>query len=239
MIKAENKQITFDEFTKLIDPNTEIVVTAPWNGKLVPVTIRMLDSVTLNMCGDFNTIAHLYEEVQKEKAKFDSKAVIETKNIHENILKHCLVHPTFKELEEHLMQKDFYKNVKDKIEETQKLINSLTKVSEKQYFQEQLDNLELSIAFLLPEDFTGFIVSVIMQREATDIHKLTRETLLRAGFLAEKYNVRPSEYIEGTFTEKQKMDIDISALSFVAEYREMQKTEKNGMRWIRGKKGKP
>lgn len=222
-----------EKFFELIKPHTEIVVVAPWYGKPVPVTIRMLDSVTINSCGDFNSVSNL---LQDDEVKFDKDLIIEAKNIHERLLGLSLVHPTFKELKEHLVDKDFYKQQRKEISKIESLIERLTSEKEKHECYEQLDLIELSIAFLVPEDFTGYIVAILMQQQATDINKLTKETLLRAGFLAEKYNVRPSEYLEGTFTEKQKTDIDTTALILVNQYREDQKTEKSGMHWIRGKK---
>jgi hypothetical protein len=221
-----------EKFFELIAPYTEIVVVAPWYGQPVPVTIRMLDSVGIDSCGDFNTISKL---IQDGEPHFDKETIIETKNIHERMLKLALVHPTFKVLEEHLITKDFYKQKRKEITEIENLIEKLTSEKEKHEFYEQLDIIELSIAFLMPEDFTSYIVAILMQQQATDINKLTRETLLRAGFLAEKYNVRPSEYLEGIFTKKQKTDIDTTALVLVDQYRRDQKTEKNGMHWIRGK----
>lgn len=222
-----------EKFFELIKPYTEIVVVAPWYGKPVPITIRMLDSVSINSCGDFNTMAGL---IQDGEPKFDKDAIIETKNIHERMLKLALVHPTFKELTAELVTKDFYKQQRKEIIEIENLIEQLTDEKDKKEYYEQLDMIELSIAFLMPEDFTGYIVAILLQQQATDINKLTRETVLRAGFLAEKYNVRPSEYLEGVFNEKQKTDIDTTALILVNQYRDDQKTEKHGMHWIRGKK---
>ena len=207
---------------------------APWNGKSVPITIRMLDSVTLSSCGDFNTITNIVRKGE-EGEQATQEDIITTKNIHENVLKLALVHPTFKEIEEHLMTKDFYTQKEKEIADIRSLIEKLNKEVDKAKYSTHLDMLELSIAFLIPEDFTARIISIILQKEATDVSKLTRDSLLKAGFLAEKYNVRPSEYMEGTFTEKQNLDIDVTAFSLVADYREQQKVEKNGMHWIRGK----
>ena len=90
---------------------------------------------------------------------------------------------------------------------------------------------------MFPEDFTAYIITVLLQKEATELNKLTRNTLLQAGFLGEKYNTRPSKYLEGIFTEKQRVDIDVTSLTLVADYREQQQIEKKGgMKWIRGGK---
>lgn len=218
--------------------NTEIVVIAPWNNKPIPVTIRMLDSVSLNSCGDFNTVTGILEdESGVKKLENDIDNVIKAKNIHENMLKLALVHPTFDEIQEMIELKDFFVQAKKEIEEIKELIDSLESQASKNDHITILNRLELSISFLVPEDFTAYIVTILMQKEATELNKLTRNTLLQAGFLGEKYNTRPSSYLEGIFTEKQKTDIDVTALTLVSDYREQQKIEsKGGMKWIRGGK---
>lgn len=238
MLKVRNKEViaSLDDFKKMIDPYTEFVLIAPWNGKPVPVTIRMLDSVTINACGDFNTVNAVIAEDSEEK--ITTEVILKTKNIHENILRYALVNPTFDELQEHMESKNFFTNAKAKIEATKKLVNDLVSMEERAKYNEQIEILEMSIAFLLPEDFTATIVQVVLQNDVTDINKLNRDTLLRVGLLAEKYNVRPSKYLEGQFTEKQNEDIDVSALGIVHEFREMQKVENGNVKWIRGNKKK-
>ncbi|RLI54168.1 MAG: hypothetical protein DRP09_13785 [Candidatus Thorarchaeota archaeon] len=226
---------TITDFTKLIDPYTEIVVVAPWNGLPVPVTIRMLDSVSLTSCGEFNTASEVIEKEETDK-EVDLENIIRAKNIHENLLKLALVHPTFNELESYLKTNDFYTQAKKEVEEIRALIDTLDSQADKQEHSSRLELLELSLAFVLPEDFTSYIVTVLLQKEATDINKLTRDTLLQAGFLGEKYNKRPSEFIEGIFTKKNAVDIDVTALALVADYRDQKKVEKGSMKWIRGGK---
>ena len=221
-----------EQLSKFIDANTEIVIVAPWNGEPLPVVIRMLDSVALASCGEFNTISSVVAEDNK---KVDLENIVATKNIHENILKLALVEPNFKYFEEQLTNKDFYKQAKNEIKEIEALIKQLPTEVEREIYRQKLQTLELSIAFILPEDFTEFIINILMQRRATDADKLTKQTLLQAGFLAEKYNTRPCEFLSGIFTEKQRVDIDMTAFALVVDYRESQKAEKEGMRWIRGK----
>lgn len=226
-----NTLVTSD-FCKMIAPHTEIVVIAPWNGKPMPVTIVMLDSVSLTSCGDFSTINIAAKETDE---KLDIETLVKLKNIHENILRLALVHPTFDELHDYIAGKDFVLQRQEQIKKIKSKIEQLTSMEDRSSYMNRLELLELSIAFLLPEDFTSYIVAIELQKEATDIHKLNRDTLLKAGLLAEKYNVRPCTYIEGCFTEKQKTDIDIAALSLVYDYRELQKVDRSSMRWIRGK----
>lgn len=228
-IKNRIEILSNEDLFDVISPNTEIVVIAPWNGKPVPVTIRMLDSVSMTSCGDFNTVSHV---IKDDVASVKTEDIIKAKNIHENMLKLALVHPTFNELEEYLISKDFYKQAQKEIEDIKELTTQLTNEVDKDKYIKKLELLEISISFLVPEDFTAYIITILLQREATDLNKLTRNTLLHAGFLGETYNTRPSEYIEGTFTSKQRTDIDITALNLVADYREQQKVSKSGMKWI-------
>ena len=236
-IKKKIQMLTEEDLHRLIDVNTEIVVVAPWNNAPIPVTIRMLDQVSLSSCGEFNTVSAIVkgsDDDNEEEMKL--KDMIKVKNIHENMLKLALVHPTFDELENYVMGKDFFIQTKETIKKVEGLIEQLTSEVEKEEYRNELERLELSIAFLLPYDFTTYIVTILLQQEATDINKLTKEMLLQAGFLGETYNKRPSEYLQGTFTEKQRVDIDITALSLVSDYRKDQQTEKSSIHWIRGKK---
>lgn len=236
-IKNEINILSNEDLFKLIDPNTEINVIAPWNGQPIPIKIRMLDSVTLNSCGEFNTVSGIVLDQEDVSRTAEIETVIKTKNIHENMLKLALVNPTFETLQSHMEIKDFFIQAKKEIEEIEKLIETLDNEINKKIHREALHRLELSISFLVPEDFTAYIVTILLQREATDLNKLTRNTLLQAGFLGEKYNTRPSEYLEGIFTEKQKVDIDVTSLTLVADYREQQRVaDKGGMKWIRGGK---
>ncbi len=228
------KMLNDEDFKKFIEVNTEIVVVAPWNGKPIAVTIRMLDSVAISSCGNFNTVAGSIMTEKELSKEPDIKQMIEVKNIHERLLKLALVHPTFEELEEILIEKDYFKQTKKRIEKIKKDIEEVESEVEKQELLKELDSAELAIAFVLPADFTTYIVTILMQQEATDINKLTRDMLLSAGFLGEKYNTRPSEYLSGVFTEKQKADIDLTALTLVSEYRNNQNIEKGKTHWIRG-----
>jgi len=111
--------LTNEAIFKLIDPHTEIVVIAPWNGKPIPITIKILDSVALTSCGDFNLVTNILTNVDYEPTQDDA---INIKNIHENMLRLCLIHPTFKEFEEHMIEKDFYKQKKEEIAEIKDMI---------------------------------------------------------------------------------------------------------------------
>ena len=235
-IKNKIEVLSNEDLFELIDPNTEIVIIAPWNGKPIPVTIRMLDSVSLNSCGEFNTVSSIIEEDDSSRTQ-DTENVIRAKNIHENMLKLALVHPTFNEIQEKMEMKDFFVQAEKEVEDIKELISKLTSEVDRNKHQLVLNRLELSISFLIPEDFTAYIVTILLQKEATELNKLTRNTLLQAGFLGEKYNTRPSSYLEGVFTEKQRVDIDVTSLTLVSDYREQQKVEsKGGMKWIRGGK---
>jgi len=230
---------TTEEVLKIIGPGTEKVLIAPWNGVPIPVTIVMLSSVALQSCGDFTTVYTENPNAEKPISKVpDIEAMLKIKNIHENILRLCLVRPTFKEFHDELLGKDFVSQRQSELAEIRKLIDELDDGDKRQQYIEQADRLEIMLSFLLPEDFMTFVVEYIMQRDKSDIDKLTHDMLLRAGFLGEKYNKRPSDYLEGAFTEKQRIDIDVAALNYVADYRKMQGMEKenSGMRWIRGGK---
>jgi len=229
-----------NEIKQIIEANTQKVIVAPWNGNPMPVTIIMLSSVALNACGDFSTVDVKDEEAlatTPERASIDS--MLKIKNIHESILRSALVHPTFDEIMNLVLGMDFVKQRKEELAQMHELVKNVP-LDLKQKYLNEIDRLEILLSFLLPEDFMTFIVEYVIQRKNSDVDKLSYKLLLEAGFLAEKYSKRPSEFIEGLFTEKQKVDIDVAALGFVKTYRDAKQLDKSTSktRWIRGGKKK-
>lgn len=237
-IESNITDTSLEAIKGILESNTEIVIVAPWNGEPLPVTIVMLSSVSLNSCGDFSTIDIPDEDDNTREAPMELDAMLKIKNIHENILKLCLVAPSFEELHNFVLEKDYVRQSKEKLADIEKRIATLPDSKDKRDDENECERLRIMLGFLLPEDFMTFIVTYQMQKDRSDVNKLTRKMLLNAGFLADKYAKRPSEFLEGAFTEKQKVDIDVASLNYVHEYREMKQLEKNssGMTWKRGGK---
>lgn len=225
-IKAE--LLPKEDLLKLIDAGTERIIFAPWNGKPIPIKVVMLSSVAINSCGDFNTVKP--NDKEGELAGLDD--MLRIKNIHENILRLAMVEPTFEELHAHVLGKDFVAKRRAELDRIEQLIPKLDNDEDIIKYNKMAQQLEIVLAFLLPEDFMCFIVEYILQTDKTDVDKLTTKMLLEAGWLGERYRQRPSDFIEGTFTEKQRIDIDVAALTAVHEHAENEKMKKGNIRWI-------
>lgn len=233
-LKEEPKLLPKEDFFRVIEPGTEKILFAPWNGVKVPIKVVMLSSVALNSCGDFTSVVLPKAGLMKNSSTFaeDLEIMLKIKNMHENILRLALVEPTFDELHTYILGKDFVKKRQADLDRINKLIPKLEDDTLIKKYNEEAQRLEIMLGFLLPEDFMVFVVNYILQRENTDIDNVTKKCLLEAGFLGEKYNQRPSSFIEGTFTEKQRVDIDVAALGEVHEYREAEKMKKGKLRWV-------
>jgi len=233
-VKDTKDNTAIDEIRDLLDARTEVPIFAPWCGEPIPVTVVMLSTVSLNSCGDFSTVELPAEGSAKAP---ELAAMLKIKNIHENILRLCLVRPTFDELHDYVLEKDFIALRKHELSEIRAMLPHVEDNTERAELEDRIERLTIMLSFLLPEDFMAYVVAFQLQTDKTDMKKLNKDMLIQAGFLGEKYGKRPAEYIDGVFTNKQKIDIDVAALGLLQEYREMQKMEKGSTKtkWIRGK----
>jgi len=93
------------------------------------------------------------------------------------------------------------------------------------------------MGFLFPDDFMSTLTAILLQKEFTDINKVTREMLFEWACKAERGHDNPADHAEGIFTEFQREDINSYAWQELAKYREMQDIEKGASKnWIRGHK---
>lgn len=231
-----------EQAKELIKAGTEKVVMMPWNGTYIPFVIRMLNATQLRACGDFSILALASEEYeQNEEDEQDAVTnfnnVIQLKNTQEKMLEFALVSPNFKEICELVNASDLVKDIKDKIAVTREKIKdkSLT-IAQRKQLTSELDNYELYLGFMFPDDFMAAFTFYITQKGNTDIDKVTNDILLESALAAEKWHDRPSDYMEGVFTEYQKNDIDKQAMIVLHRFREQIEVEKSSKKWIRGKK---
>jgi len=222
----------------VLDANTEHVIIAPWSGVSIPVTVVILSSVSLNSCGEFSTVS-LKDEATDNVAP-DIMAILKIKNIHENILKLCLVSPTFEELHSYVLGKDFVSIKKKELHDLRERLNEIEDDQDRKEVSDYIERINIMLSFLIPEDFMTYIVGYQLQNERTDIDKVSREMLLQAGLLADKYKARPSSFLNGVFIDKQLVDIDVAATHVANEYRSMQGIDKgtSKFKWIRGNRRK-
>ena len=232
-----------DSTERLILENTEKIVMLPWNGVYVPFKIRMLNATQMKSCGDFSVLSIVNEDDEKDVPDLDNEEsfmdILKLKNTQEKMLELALVHPTFNEMAELLGQSDLIKSVKSTLALCEKKVadDILMSLAQKIELTKEIDNYNLYLSYLYPDDFIGAFVQYVTQRGHTDLDVLTHKILLEAGLSSDRFKGRPSDYIEGNFTEFQKHDMDNYAVMAVYKFKEDIKTSNNAKdKWHRNKK---
>lgn len=213
---------------QLIKNNTEFPIALPWNGTTGVFVLRMLNSTQIKACGEFSTII----DVARDDEQPTIEDMIEVKNTQERLMKFCMVNPTYDEALDYLYDSKLIKAIKEKIILSREEIKAVEDVKRAELLAAEVDSYELYLAFLFPEDFMAAITSTILQRDNSDIRKVTKEMLLEAAVLAEKGHDNPSDHLEGVFTDFHKQDIDKHAWIELTRYREEKNVVEN-VKWTR------
>lgn len=212
---------------KIIKANTEFPIVLPWNGKEALFIIRMLNSTQIKACGEFSTIVNL--EYTGDELTFDE--IFEIKQMQERLAKMSLVSPSYDEIIEVMYNSELIDRIKKLIGLAKEEIKSVKDIEHRDLLVKEVEAYELYLGFLLPDDFMASLTATVLQRDNSDIRKVTRDMLLEAAILAERGKDNPSDHIKGDFTDFHREDINKHAWSILEDYRNDQKTAKAA--WIR------
>jgi len=221
----------------LIQENVTFLAFVPWNGTPIPCEIYMLNTVQIKSCGDFNVIEKALKDSDEKKLSDEDEldAIIRIKNTQERLMKLALVHPTYDELVEYLGQTEVFKRIHETIEKIESDLQKIDKKNpERKVVEQELELARINLGFMFPDDFMATITAIVLQRDNSDIQKVSHDMLLEAACLAEKWHDRPSDHISGIFTDFQKQNINRMAAVVLQEFRKDQETaQKGGSAWMR------
>jgi hypothetical protein len=218
---------------KIIEANTELPVVLPWNGKAATFIVRMLNSTQIKACGEFSSIISLSKN---EEPTIDE--MIEVKNMQERLMKLGLVKPTYNEILDKIADSTLINDIKNQLKLAREDIKKVTDIEQSELLAKEIDSYELYLGFLFPDDFMSGYTAFILQRDNSDIRKITTDMLLEAAVLADKGHDNPSDHIKGEFTDFHKQDIDKHAWLELDRFREEQKIVEGRKTWVRGKRKK-
>jgi hypothetical protein len=209
-------------------------VPVPFNGVPVWMELRCLNATQLRACGDLTLLSKLENSVRNKQDR-NLDAIIEIRNIQEAIVKEICNKPKFDDIVSAITKEDFvFSDKKNEIDRINNIDKSSLSEKQRVEIEKQLHNLQLSIAFVLPEDAFGFLTAWALGTDVSDIKKLTKEMLLEAAFIAKKIGDAPHCHIDGVFSDRDCLDIDRTALEYLAQYEQEKKLEHSGTRrWIR------
>lgn len=211
----------------IIKSNTEIPIVLPWNGKESIFIVRMLNSTQIKACGEFSTLVNLSTDVDEPKLN----EIVQIKNMQERLMKMSLVSPTYIELLDVLYDSKLIEDIKIQMELVKKEIEEVEDVEHRDLLVKEIEAYELYLGFLFPDDFMAGLTTFVLQRDNSDIRRVTRDILLEAAILAERGKDNPADHITGEFTDFHREDINRHAWTILEEFREDQKIA--GTKWIR------
>jgi hypothetical protein len=237
--KKTKERNTFDKASSLdtMREGAYQTVIAPFNGAEVPVIVRCPNEVQLRACGAFSIIdtRPAAEQAEAAKDRLEDRVLADVVDKQELILKEVLVSPTYEEIVNDVYGTDnWFQTAKKELDEVEIKIRKVKDPSEKQILVTRLRVLKMQIGYLLPNDFTAYIVGWALGIDRSDIRKVTREILLEAAILATRGKDNPSDHIHGNFNDYHKDAINKEAWMLYKEFEDTKKKEKGGIDEIRG-----
>jgi len=217
------------------------LVIAPFNEMEIPVIVRCPNEIQLRACGAFSIIDTRDEMAKKEaeKEKLPDALLADVIDKQEAILKEVLVSPTYEEIINDVYGQDnWYQDLLVKLANVEKRIKEEITPSEQNILVSRLRMLKMQTGFLLPNDFTAYVVSWALGIDRSDIKKVTKDILLEGAILATRGNDNPADHIHGNFNDYHRDAINKEAWIIYNEFQENKKKEKNGIEEIRGGMGK-
>jgi hypothetical protein len=186
------------------------VIMAPLFGAMIPVQVRELTAAQIRACGNISLIESFEDRARKQGGRFTKREILAFAERHREILKACLVVPTFEELHVALTQKESHQ-FDDQIKAIDALIKECHRGPKRQALEEERDGLKIKVELILPDNFVAFIVSYALGVDKSDIKKVSEEMLLEAAYLAERGHDNPADHLPGNFTEFMRDDINMRA----------------------------
>lgn len=187
------------------------ILMAPWHGTLTPIRVRLLGDSTTLACGDFGLIKSFGENLSSEFGPTLEEMNAYAERHHE-ICKLTMVNPTFDEMfaiaGAHIDSKEIDKRLKD-IEDVWK---EMPPGPDRVKLKNEFDLLELSSKFILPPDFTAFIVNYALQIDKTDINDVTEDVLMNAAIMTNRCGGAPHTHFPGVLTPRMVKEFDNAAL---------------------------
>jgi hypothetical protein len=198
------------------------VIMAPLFGAMIPVQVRQLTSAQIRACGNISLIESFEDRARRKAGKFSRREIVAYAERHREIMKACLVVPTYDELFKSLTARE-KQDFENQIKEIDALIKDCPRGPKRQLLEEERDGLRVWVDLILPDDFVSFIVSYALGVDTSDIKKVSEAMLLEAAYLAERGHDNPCDHLPGNFTEFMRDDINMRAWYLLDQKKEEMK----------------
>jgi len=201
------------------------ILMAPWHGHSIPIQVRELTMAQSLACGDYNLIQLFGEGIADGKMPTTEQMNAYAERHHE-ICKASMIIPTYDQALKIAGAHVDTQEIDSQLSEIRVAFDKLPKGPEKKMLRDEYNALELISKFLLPADFTAFVVNYALQVDKSDIKSVTEEMLINAAILASRGHDNPSDHLKGAFTDLMKREIDNRAWILFDEEQKAQRGNK-------------
>lgn len=194
------------EAQRLID-ETYPVLIAPWNQTQTAIQVRILGESAKLACGDFGLIQTFESKLmaKREPTVEEMNAFAE---YHHEICQKTMVNPTFDEMMKiagaHIDMKDIDRQLK----EIKDIWKDMDPGPDRVALKKEYDALELTSKFILPANFTAFVVHYALQVDKNDLDDMTEEVMLHCAILATRGGDNPHDHFHGRITPRVQVEFD-------------------------------
>ena len=197
-------------------------VYAPVNKSFAWIQLRTSNATQLESCGAVSLIESL-----KKSSESTQEEMLTMRNGMEELCKITMNNPTFDEFVQMTTDSDIvHSKMRLELERIKAIDCTGMSASEKDIIDTKVKELELHLAFLLPENTFDFIVKWALGVDVSDIAKVSHDKLLEAAILATNGHDSPHDHMNGCFTDRDPSDLDKAAWSVYNEYMEHKRLEK-------------
>jgi hypothetical protein len=207
-------------------------VYAPVNNTHAWIQLRTSNATQLEACGAVTLIENLHNSKSA-----NHEEMISIRNGMESICKITMNNPTFDEFVEMTTDSDIvHSKMRLELERIKSIDCTGMSATEKDYIDMKVNDLELHLAFLLPENTFDFVVKWALGAGVSDIKKVSEEKLLEAAILATNGHNDPTDHLDGCFSDRDKSDLNKESWFIYNDYQQKKNVEKNtGRHWLGGK----
>ena len=180
------------------------VIMAPFYGVMIPVMVRELNQAQIQACGNFSLITTFADKVADLSRKKKPEDINESMSFMHKIVAQSLVRPTYQEIMDIYDKDGLVNKARETLKELKEKLMQSKPGPQRTALNKEIEEVKIWTEYLLPEDFTGTIVSFALGVDKSDIQKVSEEMLLEAAILAEKGHDNPSDHLDGMWPDIQK-----------------------------------
>ena len=186
------------------------------------IQLRTSNATQLESCGAMTLIDNLGKSKEATPEE-----LIDMRNGMEAICKTTMNNPTFDEFVKMATDSDIvHSKMRLELERIKAIDCTGMSATEKDIIDTKVRELELHLAFLLPENTFDFIVRWAIGADVSDIKKVSHDKLLEAAILASNGHDSPHDHLVGYFSDRDMSDIDKAAWGVYNEHMENKRIEK-------------